>query len=217
MLAAMDSHTTQPPAIAAGEFGNWLEQMRASLRGECGTDVPCGDCVGCCISGYPIVIRDEDRNAVASIPLQHIARAANGRTLMLALPDGACPMLSDRKCSIYAARPQTCRDYDCRIFAAAGIEAGGEERAVINRRVRAWRFEYASESDARAHEAVRSAARFIRDKASSFPGRVPTAPTGIAVLAIKSYPVFLTEHAAARDEDIAHAILKTSRAFDSMP
>ncbi len=212
----MESNITQRSSIAAGEFGAWLEQMRASLRGERGTDVPCGDCMGCCISGYPIVIRDEDRNAVASIPLQHIARAANGRTLMLALPDGTCPMLSNRKCSIYAARPQTCRDYDCRIFAAAGIEAGGEERAVINRRVRAWRFEYASESDVRAHEAVRSAARFIRDKASSFPGRVPTAPTGIAVLAIKSYPVFLTQHEAVRDKDIARATMEASGAFDSM-
>ncbi|NLG78080.1 MAG: YkgJ family cysteine cluster protein [Xanthomonadaceae bacterium] len=212
----MTLQTTEQPPIAAGVFGVWLEEMRASLRGERGTDVPCGDCVGCCVSGYPVVIRAEDDRAMAEIPLRHIARAVDGRTLMLALPDGSCPMLRDRKCSIYASRPQTCRDYDCRVFAAAGIDAGGEERAVINRRVRAWRFEYANEADVRAHEAVRAAARFIRDKAASFPGRPPTAPTGIAVLAIKSYEVFLRADVCnASDEIVARAIVETSRAFDS--
>lgn len=190
--------------------------MRAALRGQGGTDVPCGDCVGCCVSGYPIVIRPEDRSAVTEIPLQYMARSTDGRTLMLALPDGRCPMLSERKCSIYDARPQTCRDYDCRVFAAAGIDAGGSDRSVINRRVRAWRFEYSSEADVRAHEAVRSAARFIRDKASSFPGSAPMAPTGVAVLAIKSYQVFLNpETNGGSDEDIARAIIEASRAFDS--
>ena len=214
----MASYADQSPTVAAGVFGAWLEQMRASLRGECGTDVPCGDCVGCCVSGYPVVLRAEDERAVAVIPLEHIARAVDGRTLMLALPDGTCPMLKDRKCSIYASRPQTCRDYDCRVFAAAGIDAGGDERAVINLRVRAWRFEYAHEADARAHEAVRAAATFIRDKGSCFPGRAPTSPTGIAVLAIKSYQVFLSEDTrSATDEEIARAIIEASRTFDSMP
>lgn len=215
MLATMTLQTTEQPPIAAGVFGVWLEEMRASLRGERGTDVPCGDCVGCCVSGYPVVIRAEDDRAMAEIPLRHIARAVDGRTLMLALPDGTCPMLRDRKCSVYASRPQTCRDYDCRVFAAAGIDAGGEERAVINQRVRAWRFEYANETDVRAHEAVRAAARFIRDKADRLHGRAPTAPTGIAVLAIKSYEVFLGDVRDESDEAIARAIVEASRAFDS--
>ena len=214
-MATQTAEQSNP--VAAGAFGGWLEQMRASLRGEGGTAVPCGDCVGCCASGYPVVIRGEDKKAAAEIPLQYIARSTDGRTLMLALPDGTCPMLSDRKCSIYASRPQTCRDYDCRVFAAAGIDAGGEERAVINQRVRAWRFEYPSNADVQAHEAVRSAARFIREKGSSFSGRAPTSPTGIAVLAIKSYRVFLNGDArAAGDEEIARAIVEASRAFDSV-
>ncbi len=213
----MASYTDQQPTIAAGVFGAWLEQMRASLRGECGTDVPCGDCVGCCVSGYPVVLRAEDEGAIAVIPLEHIAHAVDGRTLMLALPDGTCPMLKDRKCSIYAARPQTCRDYDCRVFAAAGIDAGGDERAVINQRVRAWRFGYANDEDIRAHDAVRAAATFIKEKGSCFPGCPPTSPTGIAVLAIKSYQVFLNEEARmASDEEIAKAIIEASRAFDAM-
>ncbi|HEU4653630.1 MAG TPA: hypothetical protein VFS47_06565, partial [Steroidobacteraceae bacterium] len=47
-------------SVEAGNFGTWLQAMRASLRGEAGTDVPCGDCVGCCVSGYPVPIRPED-------------------------------------------------------------------------------------------------------------------------------------------------------------
>jgi hypothetical protein len=104
------------------------------------------------------------------------------------LHDGTCPMLSNGKCSVYRSRPQTCRDYDCRIFAAAGLIAGGVDKSVINKRVREWQFTYASPDDERAHCAVQAAAAFIQNKAVSSPrGRVPTTPTGIAVLATKVY------------------------------
>lgn len=208
------SSINQPKEVAAGPFRAWLEQMRASLRGEGGTQVPCGDCVGCCVSGYPVVLRNEDARAIAEIPLQFIAQARDGRVLMMAREDGTCPMLHERRCSIYASRPQTCRDYDCRVFAAAGIEAGGSARSVINERVRAWRFEYPTPEDAIAHDAVRAAAKFIREKPESFPGRAPTSPTGIAVLAVKTYEVFLSESLRS-DAETARAIIEASRAFDS--
>ena len=133
------------------------------------------------------------------------------------LADGTCPMLQARKCSIYSHRPQTCRDYDCRVFAAAGIDAGGADKAVINKRVREWQFTYATETDKLAHAAVRSAANFILTKKSSFPnGRAPTAPTGVAVLAIKVYAVFLDGNLPEKnDEDIASAIVQASGEFDS--
>jgi uncharacterized protein len=125
-------------------------------------------------------------------------------------------MLSAGKCSIYAQRPQTCRDYDCRVFAAAGIAAGGEDRSVINRRVREWQFTYSTQEDQAAHAAVRSAAAFIQEKRDRFPGRVPTAPTGIAVLAIKVYTIFLDRDIQTKsDEDVARAIVETSREFDA--
>jgi len=135
------------------------------------------------------------------------------------LPDGACPMLEAGKCSIYRERPQTCRDYDCRIFAAAGIDAGGPDKHVINERVRSWRFDYPTHADQLAHRAVQSAASFIQAKAACFPGgRAPTAPTGIAVLAIKSYAVFLDPALQAQDDAaIAGAIIDASRKFDSGP
>jgi uncharacterized protein len=206
--------------VAAGPFGHWLAQFRAALRGDGGTDVPCGDCTGCCISGYSIQLRPEDRRALARIPAKLLVQAPGfpqGHRTMAAQSDGTCPMLDAGKCSIYSDRPQTCLDYDCRIFAAAGLEAGGPDKAVINRRVRDWRFTYVTEADRLAHAAVQSAAAFIQKNKACFPpGRVPTAPTGIAVLAIKAYAVFLdpAPHANS-DAEIANAVLDAGRQFDA--
>jgi len=207
--------------IAAGPFGSWLAQMRASLRGDGGTDVPCGSCVGCCVSSYYIPLRPEDQEARERVPQELLRRApgmAPGHHMMGYHENGHCPMLSDGKCTIYAHRPQTCRDYDCRVFAAAGIDAGGPDKFVINERVRAWEFSYPTAEDRRVHEAVRSVATFIREKRESFPGgRAPTAPTGIAVLAIKAYSVFLDAPASDQrsDAELAGAIVAASRAFDA--
>jgi Fe-S-cluster containining protein len=208
----------QTEQIAAGPFGKWLNEARATLRGDAGSNVPCGDCVGCCVSSYFIPVRPHDTAAIARIPPELLVRAPSaGHALLGYREDGTCPMLHAGKCSIYAARPQTCRDYDCRIFAAAGIDAGGEDKRVINQRVRAWRFAYPTDAERQAHEAIRAAAAFIRDKKASFPGgRAPTAPTGIAVLALKVYAVFLDPRLATlRDEEIAGAIVAASREFDA--
>jgi uncharacterized protein len=126
-------------------------------------------------------------------------------------------MLSAGKCSIYAHRPQTCRDYDCRIFAAAGIAAGTADKAIINRRVSEWRFSYPSDADQLAHQAVLAAAAFIRSKGACFPGgRAPTASTGIAVLAIKAYEIFLDpDHCKLSDAETAMAIVRASGDFDA--
>lgn len=134
---------------------------------------------------------------------------------MAARPDGTCPMLRDNECTIYQSRPQTCRDYDCRVFAAAGVAAGGSNKVVINRRVSEWRFSYPAESDRRAHAAVKAAAAFIAGKRSSFPGQhVPVGPTGIAVLACETYEVFLEPGLHVRpDTEVARLILDTSRHF----
>lgn len=209
-----------PDDVDAGPFAHWLEQARAALRGEGGTDVPCGDCVGCCTSSYYIPLRPDDTEALKKAPasLLHSAPGmAPGHKMMGYLEDGTCPMLESGKCSIYQHRPQTCRDYDCRIFAAAGIDAGGPDKSVINQRVRSWRFTFPAEADRLAYDAVRSAAAFIRANKASFPGsRAPTAPTGIAVLAIKAHGVFLDPNIQAKnDAEIASSIIAASRAFDS--
>jgi uncharacterized protein len=216
-----DPRTTgNSDVVDAGVFGVWLVQARAALRGDGGTNVPCGDCVGCCVSSYFIPIRLQDTEARANIPAKLLVVAPgqpSGHAMMGYLEDGTCPMLKEGKCSIYRARPQTCRDYDCRIFTAAGIDAGGADKTAINRRVHQWRFVYEGDADLAAHDAVRAAAHFIQTKREAFPGgRAPTAPTGIAVLAVKTYALFLTHNRCSRtDEEMALAIIDASGKFDA--
>ena len=200
----------------AGPFGAWLTAARASLRGEGrGLDVPCGDCVGCCTSSLFVHVRPEESATLAVIPARLLVRAPGrprGHRLLGFAEDGSCPMFTARACSIYAQRPRTCRDYDCRVFAAAGIDAG-DGKDAINERVAAWVFAYESEEARRAHDAIRAAAAFIRERRDSFPGgEAPAAPADIAVLALKVYPVFL-EPRAATAADIAVAIVEASKAF----
>jgi hypothetical protein len=123
-------------------------------------------------------------------------------------------MLEGGGCAIYAARPETCRDYDCRVFAAAGLlPAAG--KPVIENRVRAWRFSYATDAEREAHAAIRAAAAFLRDRGAHFPEyRWPTNPSGIAVSAVKCYEVFLNP-APRSDAVIAAAVMSALRAFDA--
>ena len=206
-----------PACLDAGEFGAWLAQTEATLRGEAAADVPCGDCVGCCTSHYFIHVRPEDRAARGVIPAALLVPAPGwpeGHRLMGFAADGHCPMYR-AGCTIYAQRPRTCRDYDCRIYAAAGIEAGRQDTAVINARVRAWTFSFADDHAHRAQRAVRAAADFVRRHAAAFPGgRVPTQPSDLAVLAIKVHRVFLREDLRdAKPATIARAVIEDSRSF----
>jgi uncharacterized protein len=216
MNSSPDNETITP--VAAGEFGMWLKQARAALRGAGGMDVPCGDCVGCCTSSYSILLRPHDA-ALDVVPakfLSSVKGMAYPHAKMNPLANGHCPMFKEGRCSIYAQRPQTCLDYDCRVFAAAGIETG-TNRPVINTRIRQWRFTYESEADRQAHVAVQSAAAFVSEHAAAFPaGWVPDNPSGLAVLAIKVFSVFLDLKWRARSEaHLAEAVVIASREFDA--
>jgi hypothetical protein len=128
---------------------------------------------------------------------------------------GHCFMFANGGCSIYSHRPETCRTYDCRVFTAAGMKAG-PDKSVINERIASWRFEYSSPRDHEEHGAVTAAANFIRQHPVRFPGgHVPSRPSEIAVLAVKSYQVFLDK--PATDAEIAAAIVTACRDFDSRP
>lgn len=166
--------------------------MRAVLRGEAVADVPCDGCVGCCVSAYPIPLRPDDRVALERVPDMNLQLPVVPGQLARMTPraDGRCPMLQADLCTIYADRPRTCRDYDCRIYAAAGLTPDGP-RPVIQQRVREWRFGFAGPRERAMAEAVRRAAEFIRDHATLFPAsaRVHSA-TAVAVLAVQSWELF---------------------------
>jgi len=202
--------------VAAGAFGEWLAAMRRVLRGEQDADVPCGGCVGCCVSSYPIPLRTEDELARAQVPEQWLlgpARAGE-RWLMGFREDGSCPFLSERCCSIYAGRPQTCRDYDCRIYTAAGLLPDGE-RPVIAERVGAWEFGFSSEQEKADADAVGRAAQFIRANHTLFPPAMRAgSATAAAVLAVKTYPLFLAGIPGAA-QDMVLRVVEAASAFDT--
>src|SRR5687768_10837403 len=200
--------------LPAGDFSEWLRAMRTALAGDGGMDVACGDCVGCCTSSYYIKVRSKESRALAAIDPRHLEHepTAAGDRIMGYDSNGHCHLFVNGGCSIYADRPDTCRTYDCRVFAAAGIPAGGDDKSVINERVARWRFEYPSDTDRKEQDAVRAAANYLRQHPVRFPnGRVPSRPSDIAVLAVKTYRVFLDPPAS--DPEIARAIVDANREF----
>jgi len=131
--------------------------------------------------------------------------------------DGTCPMLEKGRCTIYADRPRTCRDYDCRIYAAAGLLPDGK-RPVIEQRVGEWRFEYEDEEARVSADAVHAAAAFIREHASSFPAEMRAhSATAAAVLAVKVYPLFMEGQDAGAVADRVTAVVEAVRRFDAGP
>ena len=189
--------------------------MRAALAGNAGMDVACGDCRGCCTSSYFIKVRAHERAALELIGadrLRPVPGATNGAQLMGFRENGYCFMFANGNCAIYAHRPETCRTYDCRVFTAASMNAG-EGKTEINERIARWRFEYPSARDREEHRAVTAAANFLRQHIVRFPGgHVPSRPSEIAVLAVKTYQVFLDPPPS--DGEISAAIIEATQNFD---
>ena len=192
--------------------------MRAALAGNSGMDVACGDCRGCCTSSYFIKVRAHETAALERIGadnLRPVPGATNGAMHMGFDEQGHCFMFANGGCSIYQHRPETCRTYDCRVFTAAGLSAG-PDKSVINDRIASWRFDYPTDLDRDEHRAVTAAANFLRQHPVRFPGgRVPSRPSEIAVLAVKSYEVFMNPPPS--DAEIGAAIVDACRGFDAVP
>jgi uncharacterized protein len=180
--------------LDAGGFSCWLRHTRNAFMVENGMEVNCGGCDACCSSSSFIHIRPHETRTLDKIPDNLLFPAPampRGHVLLGYDTNGRCPMLINGRCSIYDDRPLTCRNYDCRVFTAAGISAGEGEKARITRRSLRWRFEYPTRSDREEHSAVRAAAKFIREHADCFPGgAIPDNPGQLAVVAIKAYDVF---------------------------
>ena len=201
--------------IPAGPFSSWLREMRAALAGNAGMNVACGSCRGCCTSSYFIKVRAHEHDALASIgadKLRPLPGDPKGAQLMGFDENGHCFMYSKGNCTIYAHRPETCRTYDCRVFTAASMTAG-EGKTEINERIASWRFDYSGAHDREEHRAVTAAANFLRQHVVRFPGGyVPSRPSDIAVLAVKTYQVFLDPPPS--DAEISAAIIKATQDFD---
>jgi Fe-S-cluster containining protein len=205
-----------PRDLPAGDFGDWLDGMRAALRHDADADVACGDCCACCSTGHFVHIGPQERDALAHIAPELLFPAPGqpaGHVLLGYDERGHCPLLAgDGRCTIYEYRPRTCRTYDCRVFVAAGVEA---DAPGIAERARRWRFSCPAPADAERLAAVRAAGRFVREHAAAFPGgAVPDDPSQLAVLAVRVADVFLTGGDVQAESDpasIADAVVRASR------
>jgi len=172
------------PSRPAGELTEWLEATRVVIRDEATADVACDGCTACCESSQFVHIAPDETDALARIPavLLFPAPGSPGHLLLGYDEHGRCPLLIDGRCSIYAYRPRTCRTYDCRVFAAAGIDS---DKPRIAERARQWRFE---DPDNRG-KVVCAAARFINAHASEL--ELPwVQPTQVAVRAVAVWELF---------------------------
>jgi len=205
--------------LPAGNFSEWLRGAEATLRsGKGGTDVPCGTCTACCRSSMFVHIRPEETQTIQRIPSALLFPAPGwpkGHVLMGYSDKGHCPMLVDNQCSIYEHRPQTCRSYDCRVFAATGVPVKQQTQAEIAHRVQAWVFHYESEENREEHRILKEAAAFLQNNEDLFPpGSLPGQPAQLAALAVWIYRLFSDMTAkrnsgasAMSDAVIAHAIM----------
>lgn len=169
-----------------------------------------------------IHIQPEETRTIQRIPRALLFPAPGlpkGHVLMGYSDQGHCPMLVDNNCSIYEDRPQTCRNYDCRVFAATGVRLDGQTQAEIANRVKAWEFEYEDEASRGEHSMVKEAAAFLQNNRDLFPKRsIPTYPVQLAALAVRIYRLFSgitaqeqKEASAKSDAAIAHAIVRALR------
>jgi Fe-S-cluster containining protein len=181
--------------IDAGRLAPWAEAMQRALRGGAGSDVPCAGCTACCTSFQFVHVEPDEADAIAHIPAELLFAAPHrppGHLVMGYDRDGRCPMLGDGGCTIYAHRPRTCRMYDCRVFAATGVEPDGDDKAAIRARVRQWRFAVRDEADAVVGQGLRAAAAYLREHPEVLPDAAGAAgPTALAVLAVDALPAFV--------------------------
>ncbi|MBF6558348.1 MAG: YkgJ family cysteine cluster protein [Acidimicrobiales bacterium] len=165
-IAGSSNHVTDEGSVDAGRFSVWLDTINPVLRKGETSDVPCGSCTACCTSSQFVHIAPDEVDALAVIPgdlLFPAPRLPAGHLLMGYDEHGHCPMLIDGACSIYEHRPRTCRTYDCRVFAASGLELEDQAKSDINDRVRRWHFQLVDRTDRAKRDAVRSAAVLLAE------------------------------------------------------
>jgi uncharacterized protein len=173
-------------------FTAWLRATIVTLQKDVPADVPCGSCNACCRTFHQIHLRPGENRARRRLPKEFVFPAPGlppGYVLLGYTEKGACPVLIGGRCTIYEDRPLVCRTYDCRIYAATGVEP---DRADIAARVRRWRFGYAAAEDRGLHEAVLAAARFIREQPACLPSEAARRqPVRVATLAVVTHEKFL--------------------------
>ena len=179
--------------LAAGVLGQWLVAVRDAIDGRGDSDVPCGSCTACCRSSQFVHIGPDEVDTLAHVPEALLFEAPGlppGHRVLGFDEHGACSLLAEDGCTIYDHRPRTCRTYDCRVFAATGVDVGADKPAIGARAVR-WRFELGP-GDGVRRGALRAAAdRLATDADLRTALRMGTGATERAVLAVEVHDAFL--------------------------
>lgn len=172
-------------------FGRWLASTLATLHDDVPAEVPCGECNACCRTFHQIHLRPDETRTRRRLPHTYLSAAPGlplGYQVLGYTETGACPMLGEAGCTIYDDRPLACRTYDCRLYAATGVEPDRDE---IARQVRSWRFSYPSDEDHRRQEEVLAAVRFIRETPACLPSEAAREqPIRLATLAVVTHELF---------------------------
>jgi uncharacterized protein len=181
--------------IDAGSYSSWHRATLDALASGNGIDVPCGACTACCRSSYFIHVTPDETETLRRIPrvLRVPAPGLPAGHVVLGYDErGHCPMLVDDRCSIYEHRPRTCRQYDCRVFAAAGVDPVEDGKVRVAVRVRQWRFAHASAADRAGHDATVAASAYLRARPDAIPvGEEPRTAADLAVLGMRASVAFV--------------------------
>ncbi len=211
-IVDLESIESQADA-AAGDFRPWLEQTQRALAQALPVEVPCGSCNACCRSGYFIHVEPQEIEALRAIPEALLFPAPGlpaGHKLMGRSENGECPMLESGACSIYEHRPNTCRVYDCRVFAATGVMPTDAAQRDVVQRAKRWLFT-TDQAGAADLVALRETARFVFNHRDLIDATIR--PQTAAQLVIFVLRVFDT-YRAATTNDTGRLVNECERAFN---
>ena len=77
------------------------------------SDVPCNGCTACCRGDAVRILPHEDATQWKTEPHPYIS----GARMLAHQLNGDCVYLGDGGCAIHHAKPQQCREMDCRVIA----------------------------------------------------------------------------------------------------
>jgi uncharacterized protein len=191
----VSNQPTNEPTNAAGAVSSWIVELRHAIEGVGDANVPCGSCTACCTSSQFIEIGPDEQRTIDRIPRELLfpaPRRPKGHVLLGFDQRGHCPMLVNGACSIYNDRPRTCRTYDCRVFAATGIDVAEDAKPDIAARAATWTFDDPTESERVSLAAMVKAAQFLRINRSALGEHVvPKTATHKAVAAFVVHELFV--------------------------
>lgn len=170
--------------LPAGHLVTWLGSIMSSIKEGTASELACGSCDACCRASQFILVTADDIAARSAIPPELLFPAPGmpaGDHVMGYDAHGHCPMLSDAGCTIYQSRPQACRTYDCRVFAATGIDVRIDGRADVASQVERWQFDL-SDGGAELLAALRAAGAHVSSHRTELglPGTTAQAIAAIA-------------------------------------